>query len=84
MFRRLRAAWGINDAEYMLSLGGSQALRQLNSPGKSGVCVCVCVWPGVGGCAGRPAGVMRPQTTDVWLARGMGAIGKGGLVRKSP
>ena len=28
--------WGIHDAEYMLGLGGSSALWQLNSPGKSG------------------------------------------------
>lgn len=27
---------GLDDAEYMLSIAGSQALRQLNSPGKSG------------------------------------------------
>lgn len=36
VFRSLRAMNGIHDAEYMLSLGGSQALWQLNSPGKSG------------------------------------------------
>eukprot|EP00878_Enallax_costatus_P012911 GHUV01013483.1.p1 GENE.GHUV01013483.1~~GHUV01013483.1.p1 ORF type:complete len:608 (+),score=218.88 GHUV01013483.1:178-2001(+) len=36
VFRRLRAASSIDEADYMLSLAGSQALRQLNSPGKSG------------------------------------------------
>lgn len=36
VFRRMRAAAGIDEADYMLSLAGSQALRQLNSPGKSG------------------------------------------------
>lgn len=36
VFRRLRAASHIDEADYMLSLAGSQALRQLNSPGKSG------------------------------------------------
>jgi len=36
VFRNLRLMWGIGDAEYMLSLGGSSALWQLNSPGKSG------------------------------------------------
>lgn len=36
MFRALRAAFAIDDADYVLSLAGSQALRQLNSPGKSG------------------------------------------------
>jgi hypothetical protein len=36
VFRNLRLMWGVHDAEYMLSLAGSQALRQLNSPGKSG------------------------------------------------
>eukprot|EP00775_Hariotina_reticulata_P005077 gene5077-5318_t len=36
VFRRLRAAAGIDEADYMLSLAGSLALRQLNSPGKSG------------------------------------------------
>jgi 1-phosphatidylinositol-4-phosphate 5-kinase len=36
MFKRLRGTFGIDEADYMLSLGGSQALRQLNSPGKSG------------------------------------------------
>lgn len=36
VFRRLRAASNIDEADYMLSLAGSQALRQLNSPGKSG------------------------------------------------
>lgn len=36
VFRNMRHMWGVNDAEYMLSLGGSSALRQLNSPGKSG------------------------------------------------
>ncbi len=36
MFRNLRNMYGIADADYMLSLGGSSALWQLNSPGKSG------------------------------------------------
>ncbi len=36
VFRALRLLWGIQDAEYMLSIAGSSALRQLNSPGKSG------------------------------------------------
>lgn len=45
VFRNLRHMWGINDAEYMLSLGGSSALRQLNSPGKSGAYI---VLPGMG------------------------------------
>jgi 1-phosphatidylinositol-4-phosphate 5-kinase len=36
VFRRLRKAAGIDEADYMLSLAGAQALRQLNSPGKSG------------------------------------------------
>ncbi|PNH12633.1 Phosphatidylinositol 4-phosphate 5-kinase 9 [Tetrabaena socialis] len=36
VFRNLRNMYGIADAEYMLSLGGSSALWQLNSPGKSG------------------------------------------------
>lgn len=36
VFRRLRQLWGCDDAEYMLSLAGSAALRQLNTPGKSG------------------------------------------------
>ena len=36
MFKRLRSTFGTDEADYMLSLGGSQALRQLNSPGKSG------------------------------------------------
>jgi 1-phosphatidylinositol-4-phosphate 5-kinase len=36
VFRRLRAAAHIDEADYMISLGGSTALRQLNSPGKSG------------------------------------------------
>lgn len=36
VFRNLRLLWGISDAEYMLSLAGSKALWQLNSPGKSG------------------------------------------------
>lgn len=36
VFRNLRNMYGITDADYMLSLGGSTALWQLNSPGKSG------------------------------------------------
>ncbi len=36
VFRHLRSTFHIDDADYMLSLAGSQALRQLNSPGKSG------------------------------------------------
>jgi 1-phosphatidylinositol-4-phosphate 5-kinase len=36
VFKRLRSAFAVDEAEYMLSLGGSTALRQLNSPGKSG------------------------------------------------
>lgn len=36
VFRNLRHLWGTSDADYMLTLGGSTALRQLNSPGKSG------------------------------------------------
>lgn len=36
VFRQLRKAAGIDEADYMLSLAGAQALRQLNSPGKSG------------------------------------------------
>ncbi|GFR45455.1 hypothetical protein Agub_g6852 [Astrephomene gubernaculifera] len=36
VFRNLRNMYGIADADYMLSLGGSSALWQLNSPGKSG------------------------------------------------
>lgn len=36
VFRRLRSTFNIDDADYMVSLAGSQALRQLNSPGKSG------------------------------------------------
>lgn len=36
VFRQLRALFGIDETEYTLSLAGSQALRQLNSPGKSG------------------------------------------------
>ncbi|KAG2487447.1 hypothetical protein HYH03_014014 [Edaphochlamys debaryana] len=36
VFRNLRNMYGITDADYMLSLGGSSALWQLNSPGKSG------------------------------------------------
>ncbi|GIL87383.1 hypothetical protein Vretimale_1691 [Volvox reticuliferus] len=36
VFRNLRNMYGIPDADYMLSLGGSSALWQLNSPGKSG------------------------------------------------
>eukprot|EP00798_Chlamydomonas_sp_ICE-L_P000635 gene635-2071_t len=36
VFHNLRCMWGVHDAEYMLSLGGSAALWQLNSPGKSG------------------------------------------------
>jgi len=36
VFRALRSKFGIDAADYMLSLAGSTALRQLNSPGKSG------------------------------------------------
>ncbi|GFH05982.1 PIPK domain-containing protein, partial [Haematococcus lacustris] len=36
VFHNLRLMWGVGSAEFMLSLAGSQALRQLNSPGKSG------------------------------------------------
>ena len=36
VFRNLRIHWGVHDAEYMISLAGSKALWQLNSPGKSG------------------------------------------------
>jgi hypothetical protein len=34
VFRKLRSTFGVDDAEYMLSLAGSQALRQLNTPGE--------------------------------------------------
>eukprot|EP00955_Chlamydomonas_euryale_P006983 74222-Chlamydomonas_euryale.AAC.3 len=36
VFRKLRQSWDVNDGQYMLSLAGSAALWQLNSPGKSG------------------------------------------------
>lgn len=36
VFRQLRDLWGVDTSDYMLSLCGDQALRQLNSPGKSG------------------------------------------------
>ncbi|KAG1675772.1 hypothetical protein FOA52_012428 [Chlamydomonas sp. UWO 241] len=36
VFRNMRNMWGVHDAEYMLSLGASSKLWQLNSPGKSG------------------------------------------------
>lgn len=35
-FRKLRQLFGIDTTEYMLSLCGDQALRELPSPGKSG------------------------------------------------
>ena len=47
VFRNLRIHWGIHDAEYMISLAGSKALWQLNSPGKSGE------WVPLGGGGGR-------------------------------
>lgn len=34
--RDLRAMFGIDPSEYMLSLCGDKALRELSSPGKSG------------------------------------------------
>lgn len=37
-FRRLRDVFGINTSEYLLSICGDQALRELPSPGKSGRC----------------------------------------------
>lgn len=36
VFRQLRREFGLEEADYMLSLAGSAALRQLNTPGKSG------------------------------------------------
>jgi 1-phosphatidylinositol-4-phosphate 5-kinase len=36
VFRKLRARWRVNPAQFMLSLCGDQALRELSSPGKSG------------------------------------------------
>ena len=35
-FRKLRDIFGINTSEYLLSICGDQALRELPSPGKSG------------------------------------------------
>ena len=36
VFRKLRVAYGEDSGEYMVSVTGSQALRQMGSPGKSG------------------------------------------------
>ena len=36
VFQKLRDRWGVQPAEFMLSLCGDQALRELSSPGKSG------------------------------------------------
>ena len=36
VFRHLRARWRVDPAQFMLSLCGDQALRELSSPGKSG------------------------------------------------
>ena len=36
VFRKLRASFGEDAGEYMVSVTGSQALRQMGSPGKSG------------------------------------------------
>lgn len=36
VFRQLRARWRVDPAQFMLSLCGDQALRELSSPGKSG------------------------------------------------
>lgn len=36
VFRRLRESFGIDPADYLMSLCGNEALRELPSPGKSG------------------------------------------------
>ena len=36
--RYLRALFGIDPAEYMVAICGSDALREFSSPGKSGSC----------------------------------------------
>ena len=36
VFRKLRTRWEVDPADFMLSLCGDQALRELSSPGKSG------------------------------------------------
>jgi hypothetical protein len=46
VFRRLRQRWGIDAGDFMLSLCGDQALRELSSPGKSGS-VGRCKWKAV-------------------------------------
>ncbi|KAK9691695.1 hypothetical protein RND81_09G212600 [Saponaria officinalis] len=38
VFRHLRELFGIDPAEYMLAICGSDALREFSSPGKSGCC----------------------------------------------
>ncbi|KAL2942775.1 Phosphatidylinositol 4-phosphate 5-kinase 1 [Bienertia sinuspersici] len=38
VFRHLRELFGIDPAEYMLAICGSDALREFSSPGKSGSC----------------------------------------------
>jgi hypothetical protein len=43
VFRKLRSMFGLDDAEYMLSLAGSTALRQLNTPGAR-LPACVRAW----------------------------------------
>ena len=37
-FRRLRERFQVDPADYMLAICGSDALRELSSPGKSGSC----------------------------------------------
>lgn len=36
VFRKLRESFGVNSAEYLMSICGTEALRELPSPGKSG------------------------------------------------
>jgi hypothetical protein len=82
VFRNLRHMYGITDADYMLSLGGSAALWQLNSPGalRAGVtssavsCLCTpdCTEeppsPRCPYSMSRPLCATRPRATPTcWL-----------------
>jgi hypothetical protein len=71
VFRRLRGAAHIDEADYMISLGGSTALRQLNSPGKSGSVFFLSGAQG-GGTAPGPRPIPSPSLPCAQPSRGHG------------
>lgn len=63
--RLLRGLFGIDNSQYILSICGDQALREMPSPGKSGRCAGVVGW-----CRQGPLG--QGQAGDMCFPRKSG------------